>query len=459
MVSFTYSLVYAMKKSLFLPVFLGCILVTFSLASAMMGNVGAPTGGGPRMMSGMISEKALTTEEEFFVRSRLESIHQNQSRLSTILERIDQMLLKTLPQVITQKLREVRNFVFGYTDVSKFPEAKSTPIMDLKDGDTYDINVSRVKKMIGGSEVAMYAYNGSVPGPTIRTTRGSTIKIRLTNTLGDLDTTLHSHGVRLSEAFDGVPSMQGGKTTISGSGNTVEYTIHFPDAGTFWYHPHIRDDIGQGMGLYGNYIVTDTSSGFTTPVNREEYLMLSDILINRGQVAPFQKDVTDHAIMGRYGNTLLVNGTDTYSLDAKQGEVTRLYLTNAASARTFNFAIPGAQIKLVGSDSGKYTQETFVDSLIIGPSERYVVEVYFPKAGKYLITHITPNKTYTIGLVQVSREQTDKDYSALFETLKTNTEVALEMSKFESYYAKKADKNIAFSLNMMGMGSMGNMMG
>lgn len=343
--------------------------------------------------------------------------------------------------------------------LSDLPEAKPTPIVDLKDGDTYDMSVSRVKKNIGGSEVAMFAYNGSVPGPVIRAQKGSTVKIRLTNTLGDLDTTLHSHGVRLDVAFDGVPPDQGGKTPVSGSGNTVEYTIHFPDAGAFWYHPHVRDDIGQGVGLYGNYIVTDTTSGFTNPVNREEYLMLSDILLQNGQIAPFPKDRTDHSLMGRYGNTLLVNGTDQYSFDAKKGDVVRLYLTNAASARTFRFGIPGVKLKLVGSDSGKYGKETFVESVLIGPSERYIVEAYFPQSGTYTLTHTTPDKTYILGSVHVSEIATDKDKLQAFETLKTDERVINEVQKFEPFYTKPADKNIAFSLKVKNMGGMSGMMG
>lgn len=212
------------------------------------------------------------------------------------------------------------------------------------------------------------------------------------------------------------------------------------------------------MGLYGNYIVSDTASGFTSPVNHEEYLTLSDILINNGQTASFPQDFTDHAIMGRYGNTLLVNGTDTYSLDAKKGDVIRFYFTNAASARTFNLSIPGAKLKLVGSDAGKYEKETFIDSVIIAPAERYVVEAYFPTSGKYTITHTTPDKTYTIGAVNISGT-TDKDNSASFGILKTNADIVAEMSKFDSYYAKKADKNIALSLSMMGANGMSNMMG
>lgn len=409
--------------------------------------------------SGMMSARILTTQEESFVQGKLDMIGNDQSRLDAILAKIDKLLSGSLKESVKQKLREIKDLIIS-NGITQLPEAKPTPVIDLKNGDTYDITVSRVKKMIGGNEVVMLAYNGSVPGPTIRAPKGSSIKVRLTNTLGDMDTTLHSHGVRLDNAFDGVPPEQGGETAVSKtSGNTVEYTIKFPDTGAFWYHPHIRDDIGQGMGLYGNYIISDTASGFTNPVNSEEYLILSDILINNGKTASFPKDVTDHAIMGRYGNTLLVNGTDTYSLDAKKGDIIRLYLTNAASARTFQFSIPGAKLKLVGSDMGKYAKETFVDSVLIAPAERYIVEVYFPNSGIFTITHTTPDKTYMLGSVKVSTTPADKDNSESFGTLKTNTDVTAEMAKFESYYAKKADKNISFSLAIKGMGGISGMMG
>lgn len=421
---------------------------------SMMGGIMNTQGNHSDMMG-----KKLSQQETALVQEKLKSIGNDQSRLDAILAKIDRLLSGSAKESVKRKLREIKDLIISNT-LSSLPEAKPTPIVDLKNGDTYDITVSRVKKMIGGKEVAMLAYNGSVPGPTIRVAKGSTIKVRLTNTLGDMDTTLHSHGVRLDNAFDGVPPEQGGETAVSKtSGNTVEYTIKFPDTGAFWYHPHIRDDIGQGMGLYGNYIVSDTASGLTNPVNSEQYLFLSDILINNGKTASFPKDVTDHAIMGRYGNTLLVNGTDKYTLDAKKGDVIKLYLTNAASARTFQFSIPGAKLKLVGSDMGKYAKETFVDSVLIAPAERYIVEAYFPNSGAFTITHTTPDKTYALGSVKVSTTVSDKDNSASFTAPKANVDVALEMSKFEPYYAKKADKNISFSLAMMGMGNMSGMMG
>jgi FtsP/CotA-like multicopper oxidase with cupredoxin domain len=44
-------------------------------------------------------------------------------------------------------------------------------------------------------------------------------------------------------------------------------------------------------------------------------------------------------------------------VEASRGEVVRLYLTNTANVRTFNFRIPGARMKLVGRDHGRVEHE------------------------------------------------------------------------------------------------------
>ena len=76
--------------------------------------------------------------------------------------------------------------------------------------------------------------------------------------------------------------------------------------------------------------------------------------------------------MGRFGNVMLVGGETDLSLSARAGEVVRFYLTNTANTRVFNVAVPGARMKLVGGDSGRYEREEFIESVILAPSERVV---------------------------------------------------------------------------------------
>jgi FtsP/CotA-like multicopper oxidase with cupredoxin domain len=62
-------------------------------------------------------------------------------------------------------------------------------------------------------------------------------------------------------------------------------------------------------------------------------------------------------------------------LEARAGEVVRLWLTNTANTRVFNVNLPGARMKLVGGDSGRVEQQELVDQVLLGPSERAVVDV------------------------------------------------------------------------------------
>ena len=106
---------------------------------------------------------------------------------------------------------------------------------------------------------------------------------------------------------------------------------------------------------------------YWSPVNRELTLTLDDILMEDGDVATFSRTESNRTAMGRFGNVMLTNGEADFSLEASRGEVIRLYLTNVANARTFNFRIPGARMKLVGRDQGRVEHEEFVDEVLISP--------------------------------------------------------------------------------------------
>ncbi|MHB8652175.1 MAG: multicopper oxidase family protein [Minisyncoccota bacterium] len=336
------------------------------------------------------------------------------------------------------------------TSTQGLPEAKPSSLVELKNGDTYNLTASIVKKVIAGNEVKMLAYNGSIPGPTIKVPQGAEITVHFTNNT-DTPTTIHSHGVRLDNAFDGVPNVTQKEVGI---GESFVYKIKFPDAGVYWYHPHIREDYAQELGLYGNYIVTPSDPTYWSPVNREVPLVVDDILIKNGTTAPFGA-VADHALMGRFGNVMLVNGSDAYTLSIQQGEVIRFYITNTANTRVFNLAIPGAKIKLVGGDNGKYERETFVDRILIASSERAVVDVLFATPGAYTLQHITPEKTYVMGELHVAPGKVTPSYQSQFFTLRTNRDTVASIDPFRQDFDRKDDKNLALSVAMGGMGMSG----
>lgn len=337
-------------------------------------------------------------------------------------------------------------------DVSSLPEATETQIVDLKDGDTYAMTAGFVRKEIGNREYAMLAYNGSIPGPILRVPEGANVTLNFKNET-NIETLLHSHGLRLDNASDGTDLVQ----EAIQPGEEFAYALSFPDAGMYWYHPHVREDLAQDLGLYGNYFVTPEEDGYWSTVNREVPLFVDDILIDDGEIVPHGTEDANFALMGRYGNVMLVNGDTDYRLDVQPGEVVRFFITNAANVRPFRIAFDGgAKMKLVGSDASAYERETWQSSVTIGPSERAVVEVMFPDVGTYTMQNATPEFTTTLGIVVASGETVYPSYADTFDVLREHTSVVGDIDRLRSLFDKPVDKSLRLSVAMNAQ--MSNMM-
>ena len=329
------------------------------------------------------------------------------------------------------------------TDTEGLAEARSPERVELADGDSFDLEIAPVRKRIGDSTVRMLAYNGSIPGPTLVAPQGATVTVRATNR-GDLDATVHWHGLRLENRFDGTHETQAPIPV----GETFTYEVQVPDPGAYWYHPHIREDYGQELGLYGNILVVPEERGYWPPADRELLLTLDDILIEDGKIAAFSHDEPTHVAMGRFGNVMLVAGDPALSLTARRGEVVRLYLTNTANTRVFNVALPGARMKLVGGDSGRYEREEVVEEVLIAPSERVVVDVHFAEPGELALEHRTPGRTYRLAGLRVEDDSFEPAAAAAFGILRTNRDLTAERERIEPYLAAEPDKTLSFVAEM-----------
>ena len=101
-----------------------------------------------------------------------------------------------------------------------------------------------------GRSITGFGFNGQIPGPTIEAKRGDTIAVRLTNKLHQ-PTMVHWHGIRLPAEMDGTGAVQ----RAVEPGETFDYRFEVPDAGTFWYHPHVNETVQLERGLYGAIVV------------------------------------------------------------------------------------------------------------------------------------------------------------------------------------------------------------
>jgi FtsP/CotA-like multicopper oxidase with cupredoxin domain len=194
-------------------------------------------------------------------------------------------------------------------------------------------------------------------------------------------------------------------------------------------------------------------------VNREIPLFLSDLPVDRDGAIMLSKKGTDHALMGHYGNLMLVNGEEQYALSAKKGEVIRLDVINAANARPFNFTISGAQLKVVGGDNGAYEKAFYTDAIVLGPSERMIVDVLFAESGTYQMENKTPDYTYKLGTIVVASEAVPTSYAAEFNTLQSNKATSASIDAFRPYFDKAPDKRLALTVSLAGRNGGGHMMG
>ncbi|MGH8968458.1 MAG: multicopper oxidase domain-containing protein [Actinomycetes bacterium] len=329
------------------------------------------------------------------------------------------------------------------TEVAGLPKAGGTELVDLSDGDQVGLRIAPVAKQLGNSTVRMLAYNGSVPGPTLRVREGSQVAVNVENQ-GDMESTVHWHGLRLENRYDGTHQTQAPIPV----GGHFSVLVAFPDPGIYWYHPHIRSDYGIEMGLYGACVVVPTEPAYWPPVHREVVLTLDDILLEDGKVAPFSRTEPTYAAMGRFGNVLLVNGSPELSLTARLGEVVRFYLINTANTRVFKVALPGARMKLVGGDSGHVEHEEFVDASVLAPSERVVLDVLFDRAGDLTLEHHTPNRVYSLASIQVEAAGVEGPLEERFEVLRSNADMSAERERIAPYLDTAPDKTLSFIAEM-----------
>lgn len=333
-------------------------------------------------------------------------------------------------------------------DPAMLPEARPSELVPMASGDTLDISVSMVRRTLNGHEMIMFGYNGQYPGPLIQAEKDATIIVRVTNEI-EMPTTIHWHGIRIDNRFDGVPGVT--QSAIE-RGESFTYEVHVPDAGMFWYHPHVREDVQQDLGLFGNLLVTSPDPDYYGPAHREEVFVLDDMLMDDQGAIPWGDSAPTHALMGRFGNVMMVNGETDYRLDAKKGEVVRFYLTNVANTRSFNVTFGGNPVKIVASDVGRYEREQWIPSVVIAPAERYVVDVRFDDPGEVAISNTIQAIDHfrgtfyphvdTLSIVTVSDEAADPAISEAFEELREHDDVVADIDRFRQYFGRAPDHEL-----------------
>ncbi len=226
--------------------------------------------------------------------------------------------------------------------------------------------------LLDGRPLEVWAYNGHVPGPVLRVRLGETVRATFTNGLPQ-PTTIHWHGVRVPNAMDGVPGVTQAPVQ---PGETFIYEFTPKDAGTFWFHPHVRSSEQIERGLFGVLIVEDQQP---PPYSQDVLWVLDDWLITaQGGIFPEFNTRHDLAHDGRWGNVVTVNGHTREQLRVNAGERIRLRLLNVANGRVFRPDFRGLDAKVIAVDGMYGARPLDIAEFELAPGNRLDLDVTIP---------------------------------------------------------------------------------
>lgn len=225
-----------------------------------------------------------------------------------------------------------------------------------------------------GKPADAFAYNGTVPGPTIELHEGDSVIIHFHNALPQ-PTTVHWHGLHLPAGADGSPL----DPVAPGASRDYVFRLGKGTAGTYWYHPHPDRTSAEQVarGLFGAMVVRAADDPLAGIPDR--LLILSDNRFREDGSIDFPDSNSLQALMdqenGREGPTLMVNGRVDAELTIRPGEWQRLRIVNASAARVYRLAVEGQKLVQVGTDGGLIEHPVDVDDVVLANSERVEVLV------------------------------------------------------------------------------------
>jgi manganese oxidase len=255
--------------------------------------------------------------------------------------------------------------VSGFDPMDYLKEFDPGKVSTMSDGRTlreYDITAVDLEiEVAPGVKFAAWAYNGKVPGPTLRATEGDLIRIRFTNA-GSHPHTMHFHGFHTA-GMDGV-------FELVGRGQTFTYEFTAEPFGLHLYHCHtppLKRHIHKG--LYGVFLV-DPPAG-RPPAN--EMVMVMNAF-----------DTNFDAENEIYAVNTVAHHYMKHPIAVKQNELVRVYLVNITEFDLINSFHSHATFFNEYRTGTKLEPDNFTDTIILGQGERSILEFSYRFPGDYM---------------------------------------------------------------------------
>lgn len=262
----------------------------------------------------------------------------------------------------------------------------------IEDGvKVYDLSTSVIRwQILPDVFVDAYAFNGEVPGPTLRFREGDHVRINVTNHLPET-TTVHWHGLILPNIMDG-PA----RVTQAPIENGQHYAYEFTavQSGTYFYHSHDHVDRQQTLGLYGVLLIDPVEEKDELKADHEYTIQLQEWLVRDGLTYPAMP------MEGAMPNYFTINGRaypSTDTIHMKVGETLKVRFVGSSSGFIHPMHMHGGPFTVVARDGETLAPAARyqADTVNVGPGQRYDVIWPARKAGKWLIhchiSHHTAN--------------------------------------------------------------------
>ncbi len=221
-------------------------------------------------------------------------------------------------------------------------------------------------EIVDGLSTPVWTYGGSLPGPLVKAKLGDKVIIHFKNSLPEA-TTIHWHGLRVSNQMDGVPGVT--QPPIE-PGAEFKYEFTLDDAGTYWYHPHVNSAAQVGWGMYGPIVVEDPND--PKEFGDDLVLVMSDMSLNTRDGSFFPEnaggDFTD--LFGKEGTVVLVNGKVRPTLRVRKGKQQRWRVINASRSRYIPIRLRDHTFTILGGDNGLAARSQEAGRVVVTPSER-----------------------------------------------------------------------------------------
>ena len=202
-----------------------------------------------------------------------------------------------------------------------------------------------------GKTVQAWAYNGTVPGPTIKVQPGDHVQLLLHNELPQ-STSIHLHGIETPNAMDGVPFVTQDPVK-PGADFTYDFVAAGPAVGMYHSHHHAEHQVPDG--LLGAFLVGDQPVPAGVNVSQEVPMVLNDA--------------------GVIGFSL--NGKSfpaTAPTIAKQGDWVEVHYMNEG-LQVHPMHLHGLPQLVIAKDGFAVPQPYQADTVLVAPGERYTVLV------------------------------------------------------------------------------------